>query len=247
MVEIGSGHNEPLLPGLAVRGDRVAYDISRDGKQVVAAAPDREGKPRLWLAALDRQAPPRQIVNVEGDSPLFGADGEIFFRAIEGGSAFAYRVSQDGTGLRKVIGQVISSLRGISQDGQWLVVRLPGEGGTAITALPVAGGLPVRIISPHAAYEHHLEWSPDGRFIFISVPTSNSIAGLVGRTYVVPLPPGQIFPRIPAGGFQSAAEIGKLPGSRIIDGFNVAPGSTPDVYAFARATVQRNLFRIPIR
>src|SRR5205085_5540477 len=57
---------------------------------------DGQGKRRLWVAALDRQSPPREIPNIEGDMPLFGRDGEIFFRAIEGPSAFAYRVGEDG-------------------------------------------------------------------------------------------------------------------------------------------------------
>jgi hypothetical protein len=55
-----------------------------------------------------------------------------------------------------------------------------------------------------------------------------------------------MFPTIPEGGFQSTEEIVKLPGTRIINGFDVAPGPDPDTYAFPRATVQRNLFRIPI-
>ncbi len=66
------------------------------------------------------------------------------------------------------------------------------------------------------------------------------------HTYVLPLPPGKMLPNIPPGGFQSEAEIATLPGVRVIDVADVAPGPTPDVYAFSRQTVQRNLYRIPI-
>jgi hypothetical protein len=66
------------------------------------------------------------------------------------------------------------------------------------------------------------------------------------RTYIVPSAPCQILPRIPAGGFRSVDEIGLLPGARRIDAEPIAPGPSPDVYAFYRGTTQRNLYRIPI-
>ena len=62
----------------------------------------------------------------------------------------------------------------------------------------------------------------------------------------IPLAPGQAFPPIPSGGFQSEAEIAKLAGARVIDSFDAAPGPTRDIYAFSRATVQRNLYRVPL-
>ncbi len=246
LVELDTGHNEPLLPGVAISGPPGrAYEISPDGRHVVAAVKDREGKPRLWLAALDRQSPPRQIPNVEGDAPLFGKDGEIFFRTIEGAWANAYRVHEDGTGLRRLSEQAIVLPAGISQDGQWVVARSLMEGREAVVALPVGEGLPVRVIFAHGL-SYHLAWSPDGRLIFVSAPTGPTASHVVGKTYVVPLPPGEMFPPIPAGGFQSAADLAGLPGMRIIDTFDVSPGPTPEVYAFSRASVQRNLYRIPI-
>jgi Tol biopolymer transport system component len=247
VVELDTGDNEPLLPGLAISGPPgLAYDISPDGRRVVAAAPDGEGKPHLWLVALDRQSPPRKLPNAEGEMPLFGKGGEIFFRATEGMSAHAYRVREDGTGLQKVSEQAIAGPKGISPDGQWVVAKVAGEDGSTIMALPVSGGSPVRIISTRATSEQHLTWSPDGRLMFISAPTGYSSSSLSGRTYVVPLPPGRMLPQIPEGGFQSEAEIAKLPGARVIDAYDVAPGPTAEVYAFSRGTVQRNLYRIPI-
>ena len=67
-----------------------------------------------------------------------------------------------------------------------------------------------------------------------------------GRTFVIPLPRARVFPQIPVGGFRSEADIAKLPGVRIIDAPDVAPGPSPDIYAFSRETVQRNLYRIPV-
>jgi hypothetical protein len=66
------------------------------------------------------------------------------------------------------------------------------------------------------------------------------------RTYALPVPRGQPLPKMPPTGFASAADIAAVPGTRLIDAADPAPGPTPDVYAFSRETVQRNLYRIPL-
>jgi hypothetical protein len=53
--------------------------------------------------------------------------------------------------------------------------------------------------------------------------------------------PGGRSRRFHREAFQSEAEIAGLPGVRRIDTYNVAFGPRPEVYAFARETVQRNL------
>jgi eukaryotic-like serine/threonine-protein kinase len=241
VMELDTGHHERLLPGLTISGGPgLAYQISPDGRQVVAVAEDREGKPRLWLAALDRQSAPRQIPGVEGIAPLFGKGGEVFFSKADGASYYVYRVLEDGTGLRRLSEKTIMVTLGVSQDGRWVVVSLPSE----IIALSVKGGLPIPIMSS-SAVNCHMAWSPDVGLLFISVPIAASASHVVGRTYVIPLSRGQMFPTIPQGGF-SESELPKIPGVRIIDAFDGAPGPTPEVYAFSRTTVQRNLYRIPI-
>jgi hypothetical protein len=79
-----------------------------------------------------------------------------------------------------------------------------------------------------------MNWSLDGR------------SSLLG-SYNIPLPPGEALRRIPAGGFHSGAEIARLPGARRIDGENLVPGPSGDIYAFYRINIQRNLYRIPIQ
>ena len=84
-------------------------------------------------------------------------------------------------------------------------------------------------------------WSPGGDSVSMSggpIPDN--------RSYMIPLTPGQAFPRIPAEGFRSEEEIAQLPGARRIDALTV-PGPSPDVYAFYRGTTQRNLYRIPLQ
>jgi hypothetical protein len=224
----------------------VAYDISPDGKKVVVAVVDHEEKYRLWTAPLDRRSAPRQIPNVEGQRPVFGPAGEIFFRAIQGAHSSLYQVHEDGTGLRRSVKDDMGDYAtGISPDGKWLAARV-GGGGPIMVAYPVSGGSPIPILGAKACSgDPVVRWSSDGRLLIISVPTT--ALGSIGRTYFIPLPLGRLFPQIPAGGFQSEGEIAKLPGTRRIDAFDVAAGSKPEVYAFARESVQRNLFRVPLQ
>jgi serine/threonine protein kinase len=244
IVDLASGDSGPLLPGLPVRGRPArTYDISRDGQRVAAIAPDSEGKDSLWVAPLDRSYPPHSIPGVEADRVAFGPGHEIFFRK-RGTPPFVYRVHEDGSGLRKPTEQPVVNLVSVSPDGQWVVVLLPGASDAAPTAaaLPLRGGAPIRILSGRLR-EGHVSWSADERMLFIWVATSSLTAG---ATYVIPLPPGRMFPEIPPVGFQSESELAKLPGVRVIDGF-AAPGPTRETYAYAHEMVQRNLYRIPLR
>jgi eukaryotic-like serine/threonine-protein kinase len=247
VLDLDSGRSEALLAGFPVTGRwGVAYDVSADGRKVVAAVVDREGKYQLWVAPLDRGSPPRQIPNVEGQRALFGPGGEIFFRAIQGPSSFIYRVLEDGTGLRQAVTDDFGGHpTGISPDGKWLAVRVGGQG-PIVVAYPLLGGSPLPILGPKAcAGDPTVRWSADGRLFNISIPATS--LGSIGRTYFIPVPRGRWFPQIPLGGFQSEAQIARLPGVRRIDAFDVAASTQPGVYALARESVQRNLFRVPLR
>jgi hypothetical protein len=83
-----------------------------------------------------------------------------------------------------------------------------------------------------------LTWWLDGHSTFIA-----------GRwRFVIPRPPDEVMRQIPAEGFHSAEEIAHLPRARPMEGaINLVPGPVSGVYAFYRVTVQRNLYRIPIR
>ena len=233
VAEVDSGRSEPLAPGFQA----LDYDISSDGNQVVMEAEDAQGKPRLWLASFERQSPPRQIPNVEGRTPKFGPTGEIFFRS----SGSVYRVRQDGTGMWKALEQEILNLKGVSPDGRWILAWAPLEGGgLAVQAFPLDGGSPVAISGMGP-----LVWSPGGGSLSFAGGLSGGFIP-EGRSYLIPLAPGQALPRIPAGGFHSEQEVARLPGARRIEAMGVVPGPSPDVYAFHRGTVQRNLYRIPI-
>jgi hypothetical protein len=144
--------------------------------------------------------------------------------------------------MREAFEEPIDSFWKASRDGRWMEFwgTRPDNGAPAEQYLPLDGGSPVLISGGWL----DLVWSTDGGAVAIS---SNGVGPIVeGRTYIVPLPPGQIFPRIPKGGFRSEDEIARLPGARKIDQAGAVPGPSPDVYAFYRGTALRNLYRIPI-
>jgi eukaryotic-like serine/threonine-protein kinase len=200
------------------------------------ASPDKGGKSRLWLAPLDRRSPPRQIPNIEGEQPVFGATGEVFFRGVEGTSAFLYRVQEDGGELRKAIDMSVVALSGGSSDRNWLTL---GAGGVVI--FQVDGGAPLR--TEIRASATTLSWSGDRKHLFVQ---GKGAAANLDKAYVLPLSSGQIVPDSIVHGLPSEQEILKLPGARVIPLRNVVPGPTAETYAFTRQSVQRNLYRIPI-
>jgi len=243
VADLTSGRSEPVVASFQA----LDYDISADGREVVIETADRDGKPQLWLASLDRSAPPRQIPNVSGGTPRFLPDGEIVFRRVEGSSAygsngFMYRARSDGTGVHKAFEQPVLFLSNISPDGKWLVAWAPrgGDGPPAFQAFPLDGGSPITI-APAILFD----WSRNGSSLAITSSFGSVIPE--GRSYLLPLSRGQVLPDIPAGGFQSEAEVARIPGIRRIDLERVMPGPTPETYAFYRGTIQRNLYRIPLQ
>jgi len=242
VADVASGHSEPLLPGMALAlggiGALASYDISPDGRQVVVASPDSAGKLRIWLSPLDRGSPPRQIPDVEGEHPTFGANGDVFFRRLEGTSSFVYRVQQDGGGLRKTLDLPVAGLMGASYDHMWLGFGSPTAG--RLVLFPVDGGAPLMTQLPPPTW---MAWTGDGKHVFVH----NRAQHHVPKVYVLPLAPGHLLPESFAHGLPSEREILKVPGARLIPSSDVAPGQTADIYAFTRESVQRNLYRVPLQ
>jgi len=56
-----------------------------------------------------------------------------------------------------------------------------------------------------------------------------------------------MFPTIPPEGSRTEAEMAEVPGVKVLDVYDYAPGPVEGVYAYTRESVQRNLYRIPLR
>ena len=252
--DLESGLTEPLFTEVPISGGPSStYDLSIDGRRVVVLGGLGEER-QLWIVPLDRRSPPRAVPNVNGflGSPRFVASGEIAFRM--GSERFLYAVQEDGTGLRRLLDRPTLTIRGLSPDGRWLVVldvtkdEVSGFDGRSIVARSLTGAADLRLISSVASgelTESVLKWSQDGRILSV-VPAAQH-RGQSAKTYSFPLTGGAMFPAIPPGGFRSAAEMAQVPGVTTLDVYDYTPGPSEGVYAFARESVQRNLYRIPLR
>jgi serine/threonine protein kinase len=235
--DLATGYSEVVVPGF----DIVAYDVSRDMTQVVFAAIDKEGRPHVFLARLDRQLPPRKVLAVASDSPRFGTSNEIFSRVTEGNAAlsFVYRTRLDGSEPQKVLAAPILNFLGASPDGAWVTAQMPGSIGRAgdTVAFPTAGGTPVTVCVKCAA-----GWTADGRALVVTTTGDRSTA----RTIVLALEPGRMLPRLPAPGIQSVEDLAGLSVVSSAEGY-LYPGENSRQYAYGRIATQRNIYRVPLR
>jgi serine/threonine protein kinase len=240
LTDLDSGTVERLVRGFQV----TTYHVSEEGKLVFSAL-DAQEKPRIWLARLDRRSPPRQISSVDGDWPVIGHNGQVFFAGKEGNNDFLFVVREDGTGLAKLSSDAMSELHGISPDGQWIagMGHKAREVGSFEFAYPTSGGPRVPLCNPPC----FAGWARDGKFMYFSIATGYMNRGGTGRTYILPTQPGTMFPAIPAAGFQSVEHIAAVPHVRIIEAADIDLGSSPDTYVYSREVTQRNLYRIPLR
>ena len=236
--DLRMSQSEALLPGFRVSG----YDLSRDGSRIAFAAMDDRGRSHIWLARIDRQTPPRQLATIEGDSPRFGAGGNVYFRGTDGGSSFIYRVSPSGE-LTRAVDRPVAYLLSVSPDEAWVIARVQAVPGADATqenlAFSMQGEQMIRLCG--AACE--VDWTSDGTSLVLRAG-----AGLWserGRTFLIALRPGEMLPRIPPEGLRSEADLIGLRVSQVVEGA-AFPQGVGRAVAFVRNTTQRNVFRVPL-
>ena len=239
VTDMRSGHSDRLLPGQLV----TAYDLSSNDR-IVASVVEADGKTRIWHAWLDGREAPRRIPGAEGDQPRFVTNEEIVFRSLEwrpagGHHAHWSRMGPDGRPCNTTDNYVIGT---VSPDGRWIS---NGGAGDGLRALSTAGAAPVQVLA--TSQSARLRWAPDGRYVYLSFQFGEASAFAVGRTYILPLAPGSMFPPMPAGGFRSEEDVAAVPGVKIVQLGDFAPGPSPDVYAFSRTSGTRNLYQIPLQ
>ncbi len=241
VADLESGQRQRLVPNFLMQ----TYDISDDGRSVVFVAADDTTRSPIWIASLDGRSAPRRLVRSDAMQAFFGAGDEVIFAAREAEKNFVFRVRTDGSELRKLM--PASNLMGVSPDGQWLAVDvLTGESSDAVMIYPVAGGPPTVLCEkcgPPPSFERgpwppRVSWSPDGRFIHLD---------LYQFPYAVPLSPGRAVPALSQSGLRSDAEVAALPGARRIQQEKAFAGPNPNMYAFTKVSIQRNIYRVPLK
>jgi len=230
--DVASGKANRILPGLTL----VEYDISRDEQETVFSTRQNDTS-QIWLASLDRRSPPRLLASA-GDFPFFGANGEIIFRALDEKANFLSRIKKDGSGRERIATASINNLASVSPDGTWAIAVMPVRGlesSNTTVLLSLHDGRVKYICSGGCP----ATWSPDSEFLYM-------LNVAAGKTVVLPAAAVTSLPDAPVPGRPVAAWLDQ-PGLRVIDAMFVAPGLDSSSYAFAKAEVQRNLFRIPLR
>jgi DNA-binding winged helix-turn-helix (wHTH) protein/Tol biopolymer transport system component len=233
--DLDSGKSEVAVPGFSIR----AYDISSDEKEVVFSTQPAGQASQLWLAPLDRRAPPRKIAGTGEADPHFGPDGQVLFRLTDGKQHYLARMGRDGAGRTKVAPYPVIDIMSVSPDRRMVILftGLDPKNPTAVDviAVPVAGG-PARRVC-HGMCE--VTWSPGGRYFYVEIAS--------GRMVAIPVPAGENLPPLPASGIRGEADWLAIPGAKIVARSDIAAGPDPSTYAYVKSVVHANLFRIELR
>jgi hypothetical protein len=116
--DLASGKSEVVLPGVSIS----SYDISNDEKEVVFST-EPPGQPsQIWIAPLDRSAPPRRIAANGENLPHFGPNKEMVFRLTDGQANYVGAMASDGTGRRKALPARILDFNNFSPDRRFVAV-----------------------------------------------------------------------------------------------------------------------------
>lgn len=243
-VDLQTGASQEVVSGVSI----VDFFISADGQQVLYAARSKDGHSHLWLMSADRRLPPKQITaSGDDDEAYLLASGDIFFRRLENGAYYAYRMKTDGSELSKVLPNPIIHLPGVSPDGQWLTAFVPqsnADSSTAVVAYRVSDGTATPICNFCLP-----SWSRNGKYFFVSFDViAKTSSTQHGQTYALPVKPGAGLPALPSAGTHSEADIAKL--GTVVQAASKAeefiPGPSPGIYAYSQRSIQRNLYRIPL-
>ncbi len=233
--ELDSGKEEKVLPEYPILG----YSVSRDGKEVAFAMKDQSGRPNLWVAPTSRRSSPVRLSSAAvADSPFFLPDGDLIFRAIEGGSNFLYRMKTDGTGRRKIASERIIEATSVSPDGRWVVAgalgsdkeRVPG-----VRAFASDGSATVTLCVVNC----QVYWDLSGKSAFLYFPTLHQ------GSYALPVMRDSGLPKIP---LTATARVEDFANPKAITAipWYVQSAVNSSVYAYTRQNTRRNLYRIQL-
>jgi serine/threonine protein kinase len=244
--DLNSGNEERILTNYPLeeyspgRDVKQSYSISPDGKQVAFSMNDEGGHTNLWIAPTSRRSAPVRIASeaVE-DIPFFLPNGDLIFRAIEGGSSFLYRSKPDGTGRQKITPERILDISAVSPDGRWIAAGSPNadndEHPASLKMFPVDGGAPLPLCVDYCEFT----WDATGKYAYFSFLPYGS------GSYALPVVHDTGLPKLPPGGFRKQDFIDAKAG--IVIPHSVQSAVNPSVYAYTRESIRRNLYRIALR
>jgi eukaryotic-like serine/threonine-protein kinase len=244
--ELTSGRSDRVLPGYGIDATLsdyfASYAVTQDGNSVAFVKKDEKGVAHLWIASTDHRTSPQQLRSVENeDSVMFLPNGNVVYRASEGGKNYIYTRQQDGSGRRKLLEQPVLDLTAVSPDGRWIVVLQKDDADKdrpyRTLAYPNGGGKPVMMCALCL-----VSWSMDGKYVVLlfGVPASAQ-----SQTYLLPVSGERGLPELPAEGLSGPGDLKKSNRATVLSkGVDSVLG--PDKYSYTITNIRRNIYRIPI-
>jgi serine/threonine protein kinase len=226
---------EKLLPGYSMQ----TFSVSQDEKKIAFSVKDANGHTSIWIAPTDRHSSPLRISSTEiEDSPFFLPDGDLVFRAVEGGSNFIYRMKDDGSERRKITPERILDALAMSPDGRWFVASTPDPNQNQLVAskaFAVDGGSAVTLCLGYCLFK----WDSSGKFAYVYLPSFSE------SSYAVPVQQNSGLPRLPPAGISRIEDLAQSKTAAVIPSF-VNSAVNPTLYSYTRQNTRRNLYRIPL-
>jgi eukaryotic-like serine/threonine-protein kinase len=246
--DLTSGRSERLVPGYGIGfGTATAlgttsYSIAMDGSRVAFAKKDAQGISHLWIASTDHRVSPQQLASTEDeDSPMFLPNGNLIYRASEGGKNYIYTRQQDGSGRKKLLEGVILDMFAVSPNGQWTLVLerddMNKEHSYRTVAYPIAGGERVVVCRTMCAGN----WSADGKYLYL--PLELGEMGSVPT--LLPVRSDRGLPELPPEGLGGTKDVKELSKGRLLPG-ELDSVVGPEKYSYTVMSTRRNIYRIPI-
>ncbi len=228
--DLASGRVDRVVPGYAMHD---SYAVSRDEKRVAFVMNDQNGRSSLWIAPTShRSSPVRMSSAVVEDSPFFLPDGDLVFRAIEGGYNYLYRMNTDGTNRRKITPERILDSIDVSPDGRWVVALSPSsdeQHPMQTKAFAVDGSGSTLLCLGYCT----LYWDRTGESVFLEQK------GEQGSSVLPVLHDSGLPKTSPAGIDSSIKPIASIP-------WTVQSAANPSTYAYTYEDPHRNLYRIQL-
>lgn len=172
---------------------------------------------------------------------MFLPNGNLIYRASEGGKNYVYTRQQDGSGRKKLLEEVILDLSAVSPDGRWIMVFQKDDKDKdhpyRTVAYPNGEGRPVVVCTDCLAW-----WSVDGKYLTLQFgPTVNSHS----QAYLLPVSSERGLPELPPDGVKGPEDLKKSSiGMLLPRGVDSVLG--PENYAYTVTNTRRNIYRIPI-
>ncbi|HUL34861.1 MAG TPA: protein kinase [Candidatus Eisenbacteria bacterium] len=241
--DLTSGRSEELLPGynVAETFGWKNYTVSADEKRVAFIMRDGKNGTSLWIAPIDRRSSPRLLGSGRvADTPYFLPNGDLVYRCGEGTKNYLCGRNPDGGDERKLFQDAILELQGISPDGKWAALLVDNTAKDQPSSQLVAERLEdqkqVQICSDFCIGA----WALDGKNLMVMVE------GIQGaKTYFVPF--GTDGETAKFGDTEVASSPGVLEKRKLkMSPVAVESAISPEVYAFTRLTVRRNLYLVPV-